>query len=160
MLFWSPHFGVISILIPIFIFYHFQSLIQLTLVILVLSVSQQTEMANVANGLIKILIKIHCGSCSPMPPRFLAPLLARDPYYPPNQYQKSKIPQISPASPKPNQSTFVSDLRQPSNHHSKQTNHHCRQTNPEIYIPKPIFLGIAEKRKAKKHAIAVRSLYL
>ena len=65
MLFLSLHFGVISILVPSFLFYHFQSLIQLKLVILVISVSQQTEIADVANGLIKILIKIHCGSCHP-----------------------------------------------------------------------------------------------
>ena len=137
MLFPSLYFGVISILVPTFLFYHFQSLIQLTLVILVLFVSQQTKIANVANGLIKILIKIHCVSCSPMPSGFLAPLFACDPHYPQNQYQKPKIPKIGPPSPKPNQSTFIPDLRQPSNHHH-------RQTNPEIYIPKPIFLGIKE----------------
>ena len=155
MLFSFLHLGVVSILVPTFLFYQFQSLIQLTLVILVLSVNQQTEMANVANRLIKILIKIHHVSCSLMPPGFL-PLYSHVTLTnPPNQYQKSKIPKIGPPSPKPNQSTFIPDLRQPSNHHSKQTNHHRRQTNPEIYIPKPIFLGIAEK-----HAIAVRSLYL
>ena len=155
MLFSSLHLGFVSILVHTFLFYQFQSLIQLTYVILVLFVSQQTEMADVANGLIKILIKIHRVSCSPMPSGFLAPLFACDPHYPQNQYQKPKIPKIGPPSPKPNQSTFIPDLRQPSNHHSKQTNHHRRQTNPKIYIPKPIFLGIAEK-----HAIAVRSLYL
>ena len=70
MLFLSLHLGVVSILVPTFLFYQFQSLIQLTLVILVLSVSQQTKMANVANRPIKILIKIHSVSCSPMPPGF------------------------------------------------------------------------------------------
>ena len=70
MLFSSLHLGVVSILVPTFIFYQFQSLIQLTLVILVFSVNQQMEMADVANGLIKILIKIHHVSCSPMPPGF------------------------------------------------------------------------------------------
>ena len=70
MLFSSLHLGVVSILVPTFLFYQFQSLIQLTVVILVLSVSQQTKMADMTNELIKILIKIHRVSCSPMPPRF------------------------------------------------------------------------------------------
>ena len=143
MLFSSLHFGIVFILVHTFLFYQFQFIIQLTLVILVLSVSQQMEIADVANGLIKILINIHRGSCSPMPPGFPAHLFTRDPHYPQNQYQKPKIPKIDPLSPKPNQSTFSPDLRQPSNHHR-------RQTNPAIYIPKPSFLGIVEKRKAKK----------
>ena len=70
MFFSFLHLGVVSILVPTFLFYQFQSLIQLTLVILVLSISQQTKMADVANRLIKILIKIHRVSCSPMPPGF------------------------------------------------------------------------------------------
>ena len=70
MLFSSLHLGIVSILVPTFLIYQFQFLIQLTLVILVLSVSQQTEMADVANGLIKILIRIHRVSWSPMPPGF------------------------------------------------------------------------------------------
>ena len=35
-----------------------------------------------------------------MPPGFPAPLFTRDPHYPPNQYQKPKIPQISSRNPK------------------------------------------------------------
>ena len=58
------------------------------------------EVANMANGLIKILIKIHLGSRSPMPPRFPTSLFTRDPHYPPNQYQKPKIPQIGTRNPK------------------------------------------------------------
>ena len=69
MFFSSLYFGVVFILIHIFLFYQFQFIIQLTLVILVFSVNQQTEMVDVANELIKILIKIHRVSCSPMPPR-------------------------------------------------------------------------------------------
>ena len=100
MLFSSLHFGVISILVPTFLFYHFLSLIQLTLVILVLFLNQQTKIADVVNGLIKILIKIHYGSRSPMPHGFPTPLFTRDPHYPPNQYQKPKIPQIGTRNPK------------------------------------------------------------
>ena len=57
ILFLSLHFGVISILVPTFSFYHFQSLNQLARVISVLVVSQLTEKADVANGTIKIIIK-------------------------------------------------------------------------------------------------------
>ena len=148
MLFSPLHFRAISILVPTFLFYHFQSLIQLTLVILVLSVSQQMEIADVANGLIKILIKIHHGSCSPMPPGFPAHLFTRDPHYPQNQYQKPKIPQIDPLSPKPNQSTFSPDLRQPSNHHSKQTNKPPSQINKprNIYTQTPFSWNSREKK--------------
>ena len=131
------HFRVISIIVPTFLFYHFQSLIQLTRVILVLSVSQQTEIANVANRLIKILIKIHRSSRHPCHMGFL-PLYSHVTLTTPEMVRVN--PQIGPPSPKPNQSTFSLDLRQPSNHHSRQTNHHRRQTNSEIYIPKPIFL--------------------
>ena len=91
---------VISILVPTFLFYYFLSLIQLTLVILVLIVNQQMKIADVANGLIKILIKIHCDSRSPMPHGFPTPLFTRDPHYAPNQYQKPKIPQIGTRNPK------------------------------------------------------------
>ena len=61
MLFLYLHFEVIFILVPTFLFYHFRPLIQLTLISLVLSVSQQTEIADMANRMIKILIKIHRG---------------------------------------------------------------------------------------------------
>ena len=144
MHFSSLHFGVISILVSTFVFYHFQSPIQLTRVILVIFISQQMEIADVANRLIKILIKIHCGSRHPCHMGF-SPLYSHMTL---TTLEMVRVnPQIGPPSPKPNQSTFSLDLRQPSNHHR-------RQTNPEIYIPKPIFLGIAEKRKA------VRSLSL
>ena len=50
----SPlYFGVISILVPTFLFYHFLFINQLTRVILVISVSQQTEITDVANGTLK-----------------------------------------------------------------------------------------------------------
>ena len=94
MLFSSLHLGFVSILVHTFLFYQFQSLIQLTLVILVLSVSQQTEMADVANDLIKILIKIHRVSCSPMPPGFL-------PLY---SHVALTNPQISTKNPKSSKS--------------------------------------------------------
>ena len=97
MLFSSLHLGVVSILVLTFLFSQFQSLIQLTLIILVLSVSQQTEMADVANGLIKILIKIHRVSCSPMP-------LGFPPLY---SHVTLTNPQINPETQNPpNRSTF------------------------------------------------------
>ena len=97
MLFSSLHFRVISILVPTFLFYYFLSLIQLTLVILVLSISQQTEIADVANGLIKILIKIHRGSHHPchmdFPPLYshvtlITPKSVPETQNPSNWYQK------------------------------------------------------------------------
>ena len=49
----SKELGVNALFVPTFLFYHFQSLIQLTLVIFVLSVTQLVEKADVANG-------VHC----------------------------------------------------------------------------------------------------
>ena len=57
-----PTFQLFSILVPTFPFHHFQSLNQLTRVILVLSVSQQTEITEMTNGGIKILLKIYCST--------------------------------------------------------------------------------------------------
>ena len=103
MYFQSLHFKPISILVPTFSFHHFQSLNQLTRVILVLSVSQQTEIAEVANRLIKILIKIQRGSRHPCHMGFPPLYVTRDPHYPvnlPNQYQKPKINTRNPKLPK------------------------------------------------------------
>ena len=72
-------------------------------VILVLSVSQQTEIAEVANRLIKILIKIQRGSRHPCHMGFPPLYVTRDPHYPvnlPNQYQKPKINTRNPKLPK------------------------------------------------------------
>ena len=103
MYFQSLHFNPISILVPTFSFHHFQSLNQLTRVILVLSVSPQTEIAEVANRLIKILIKIQRGSRHPCHMGFLPLYVTRDLHYPinpPNQYQKPKISTKNPKLPK------------------------------------------------------------
>ena len=56
MLFSSLHFGVISILVLSFSFYHFLSLNQLACVISVLIVNQLKEKTDVADGTIKIII--------------------------------------------------------------------------------------------------------
>ena len=58
------------------------------------------EIADVANGLIKILIKIHHGSCHPCHMDFPPLYVTHDPHYNPNQYQKPKIPQINTRNPK------------------------------------------------------------
>ena len=54
MLFSSLYFGVISILVSTFLFYHFKSLNQLARVILVLAINQLIEKVDVANDTIKI----------------------------------------------------------------------------------------------------------
>ena len=58
MLFSSLYFGVISILVSTFLFYHFKSLNQLARVILVLAINQLIEKVDVANDTIKIKKKI------------------------------------------------------------------------------------------------------
>ena len=146
MLFSSLHFGVISILVPTFLFYHFQSIIQLTLVILVISVNQQTEIADVANGLIKILIKIHCGSCHPCHLGF-SPLYSHVTLTAPKSVPETQNRSTFPHT----KSVHLLSRFEIANKPSQQTNKPPRrQTNVEIYIPKSIFLGIAEKRKVMR----------
>ena len=96
-------FDPISILAPTFSFHHFQSLNQLTCVIFVISVSQHMEISDVADGGIKISLKIHHGTYHPCHMGFLPLYFTRDHHYhinPPNQYQKPKISQISTRNPK------------------------------------------------------------
>ena len=147
------HFRVISIIVPTFLFYHFQSLIQLMRVILVLSVSQQTEIANVANRLIKILIKIHRGSCHPchlgFPPHFSHVTLTtpqistRNPksvHLPPNQISLPSL-SVNPQTKSVHLlSRFEIAIKPPS-----QTNN---PRNIYIYIyPNPFFFEQQRKEK-------------
>ena len=57
-----PTFWRFSILVPTFLFHHFQSLNQLTHVILVIFVSQLMEITELTNREIKILLKIYCST--------------------------------------------------------------------------------------------------